>query len=323
MTHDEIKKAIERNIHWKKELNWSYADVIPALNSRNVQVESPDFVKEVANFQRLKGVKDDGILGPATYQLMIKKESSTKEQALKLIVDKTIAKESGGRYDAMNLDGEFAGKFDKVWIERHSRKHPASGTCHIGLSFGIIQFTQDGGSLGKLLRKCAQANPERFKQVFGPTWDQLLSVLTAEGKSGFAQLKLRGPRVQQIPITTATGVLERKDIWEKPWTDKFKAFGGIPEFQAMQRELAIEEYLVPILPTLKEKGWFSEKAVAAAFDGSVHRGVAGMKSALNSTKAKDEKGALQELASRDPRRATIINDAGLSWNRWAGWDFMG
>lgn len=323
MTHDEIKKAIERNIHWKKELNWSYADVIPALNNRNVQVESPDFVKEVVKFQRTKGIKDDGVLGPATYQMMIDRKPSGKEAAIKLIVDKTIAKESGGRYDAMNLDGEFAGKFDKVWLQRHGRKHPASGVCHIGLSFGIIQFTQDGGSLGKLLRKCAQANPERFKQVFGPTWQQLLSVVAAEGKSGFANLKLRGVRVQQVPVQTSTGVLELKDIWEKPWTDKFKAFGAIPEFQAQQRELAVEEYLIPILPILKEKGWLSEKSVAAAFDGAVHRGVSGMKSFLKSAKSKDEKTALQELASRDPRRASIINDSSLSWDRWAGWGFMG
>lgn len=319
---EQTEKAIERNIYWKEQLGWSYGDLARAFGARNLNVETSLFVREVKDFQKRKGLSPDGILGPATYRYVTDSLMTDKDRAIQKIVDCTIARESGGNYAAMNLDGEFKGKFDRVWLERHGKKHPASGKCHIGLSFGIIQFTQDGGSLGKLLQRAAKKNPDRFKQVFGPTWQELLEVVTTPGKSGFSQRKLRGPRVRKVRVPIDENEMAERDLWEKPWTDKFKRFGKIPEFQAVQRELAIEEYLLPILPTLKEKGWLSEKAVAVAFDGAVHSGVGGMRSVLNSLASTNEKEALEELASKNSRRASVINDNDLSYSEWDGWNYL-
>lgn len=319
---DKTQKIIDRNKHWQKQLNWNYGDLMKAFNvSHQINVESAEFVKLVKQFQARKGLSEDGILGPGTYSIIVESLLTPKDLAVMKAISHTISHESGGSYSSMNLDGEFRGRFDKVWLERHGTKHPASGKIHIGLSFGIIQFTQDGGSLGLLLRESAKRNPDKFKRIFGSSWDVLLDVLTSPGQSGLASRRLRGPRVREIPVRIGD-TMAAKDIWEKPWTDAFKRFGEDPEFQAVQRELAVREYLVPILPRLKELGLVSEKAVAAAFDGSVHRGVGGFRTLLNRiAKGKNTTPEILEaLAKVNNRFANIINNNSLSHGEWAGWE---
>jgi hypothetical protein len=214
----------------------------------------------------------------------------------------------------MNKDGEFRGLFDD---------HRAEGKIHIGLSFGILQFTQDGGSLGKLLKRCAKANPEKFKSIFGPTWDQLLTTLNRSGPSGFETGARRGPRVKKVPVhNPATDREDFIDIWERPWTDKFEEFAKVPEFQAIQRELAEEDYLEPILPVLRDLDLESERMVAAAFSGSIHRGPNGMEGFIRrrwKDAGDDEAAVLREMARVDSNRFESFLDT-LTMKRWDGWD---
>ena len=45
-----------------------------------------------------------------------------------------------------------------------------------GVSYGILQWTQKSGSLGRLLRQMAAADPLAFGRFFGASWARLLDV---------------------------------------------------------------------------------------------------------------------------------------------------
>ncbi|MFN7145506.1 MAG: hypothetical protein ACK4YP_17155, partial [Myxococcota bacterium] len=45
-----------------------------------------------------------------------------------------------------------------------------------GVSYGILHWTQNSGSLGRLLRAMAAAAPADFARVFGPSWRRVLDV---------------------------------------------------------------------------------------------------------------------------------------------------
>ena len=49
---------------------------------------------------------------------------------------------------------------------------------HHGLSWGIVQFTQRGGMLGRVL-EAASRRDRPVPQVFGPASDELVRVTTA------------------------------------------------------------------------------------------------------------------------------------------------
>lgn len=318
MLDEKTEEKVKKNLYWQEELGWDLGTICKALNTTRIStVESASFVKRVKNWQRAQGLVSDGIVGPNTWREMILATLTDKERAVRKIMEPTIGKESGGRYWAMNRDGEFRGLF---------KNHRAEGKIHIGLSFGILQFTQDGGSLGKLLQRCAKKNPDRFKSIFGPTWDQLLGVLTRPGDSGLETGKLRGPRVHPVPVYNPTTDREDFiDIWEKPWTDKFDEFGRVPEFQAVQRELAVEDYLEPILPVVEDLGFESERMVAAAFSGSIHRGPGGMEGFIRRRYANagaDERAVLREMARVDDRYESFLDDESLSWSKWKGWNYF-
>lgn len=76
-------------------------------------------------------------------------------------------------FGSRNTDQEFVGrKFGKRGIEkRYSR------IVHIGLSYGYIQYTQDGGGLGKLLTRMRAKDRQVFDQYF-PNPQALLELTT-------------------------------------------------------------------------------------------------------------------------------------------------
>jgi hypothetical protein len=320
---DEHMKIVDRNRHWRDTVPWNLGAIVEALHlDANVDVESKLFINKVRQFQGQNGLKDDGILGPKTHELIVKSLLTDIEDSIEKIISATIIKESGGRYDAMNLDGEFKGLFDRAWQSRHSRNHPASGKVHIGLSFGIIQFTQDGGALGKFLQACAQRDKDRFIRIVGPTWMELLEVTTRKGPSGLSTGSLRGPRVEKVRVRLDDEEMVVADLWEHPWTSVFRKIGNDPVFQSVQRELALSEYLRPILPFLKERGLVSEKSVAVGFDLAVHRGVGGARNFIrNNTSLDDtELAALDKLAKVNVRSGKIVKDSSLTMGAWGGFD---
>jgi hypothetical protein len=319
----EFFRVLDRNRHWRSKIPWNLSYIIQALNLQpNVDVESKIFIDALKSFQRAKGLTSDGILGPATYGEIINTLGFSQDPFSKIIAA-TIAKESGGKYDAMNLDGEFRGRFDAAWQRQHGKPHPASGKIHIGLSFGIIQFTQDGGSLGQMLRAFAKKNEEKFKRIVGPTWQELLSVTCASGRSGLESGSARSARVQKVKIKTGQGELELKDLWEEPWISVFKRLGNDPEFNQVQDSLAVDLYLTPISKFLKDSGLTSELSVASGFDLSVHRGVGGARSYIRARLvANDEQATMRNIAKDNSRTKSILDSSGLSFKEWEGWSKM-
>jgi hypothetical protein len=176
------------------------------------------------------------------------------------IVDHIAPFESSGDYGAINPDGEFAGRF--------GTNHPAYGRYHVGLSYGIIQFTQDSGALGQLLVMMRDRDGAEFARCFGPDADRLIEVTTATGPSSSESPDGRSARVQ--PVAGA-------DLWVEPWSSRFRAAGSVESFKAAQRELAAKAYLDPML---QFAGWMrldTERALTIVIDRAVQMGVGGAK----------------------------------------------
>ena len=156
-----------------------------------------------------------------------------------------------------------------------------------GVSYGILQWTQKSGSLGKLLRHMAAADPVAFGRFFGPSWAKLLDV------TGRASLE------------AVDGVV----LWAEPWVSRFVAAGRWPAFQQAQASLAAEsEYMAGAVEIARTLGVASERALTLYYNRTVHQGSAG------------ELGPAQRLASwyaEDPtRRPAAPNDV-VAQYAWA------
>ena len=204
------------------------------------------------------------------------------EQPLTIDVRRTVIEhiarnESGrARYSAINADGEFRGVF--------GREHPAYQRYHIGLSYGIVQFTQDSGGLGQLLVMMRERDAARFNQVFGEHADELIQVTSASGPSSANSPGGRGARVQ--PIGGA-------DLWEEPWLTRFRQAGEHVPFQAAQNELANNMFLEPMLHFAGWLGLNTDRALTMVIDRAVQLGRGGARRWII-----DAVGPVQTLAQR-------------------------
>lgn len=312
------KEKIELNEKFQSDIGWNRSDVMQAVgpSNLNICVNSERFIKLVTRFQKKRGLKPDGLVGPNTWEAIVKSNMSPKERAIKKIIEPTVKKESGkDSYWAMNKNGEFRGLFEG---------HRAEGKVHVGLSFGFIQFTQDSGSLGKLLMRACNENESKFEKVFGSTYKQLVYVTNKDGPSGMeitrngydGEYPVRGPRVKPVPVVNYQGYKTKVDIWESPWTERFEKFGKDPQFQVIQRELAVESYLEPVLSFLSSNNMTSEKEVAAGFSASVHRGPAGAKNFIEYCQFD-----LDIMAKKDDRYDVFVHSELVTDKRWEGWKY--
>jgi hypothetical protein len=178
----------------------------------------------------------------------------------KLRIIERVAKAESGRdtYSAINADGEFEGRFGK--------KHPAYQRYHIGLSFGIIQFTQDSGNLARLLTLMRQRDAAEFDRIFGPKAADLLAVTGAPGPPSAEVKGGRSARVQPV---------DGADLWEEPWLSRFRQAGKHRPFQAAQNELAATLFLDPMLRFAGWLGLDTERALSVVVDRGVQMGVGG------------------------------------------------
>jgi hypothetical protein len=171
----------------------------------------------------------------------------TIPEKFKLVSVVARSESGGGRdgYAAVNADGEF-----------NDPAHPAYHRTHVGLSWGLVQFTQRSGMLGQVLRACQRRDPETFAGTFGPAADELLAVTTA--------------RSEEERLGPVGGSL----LWQGDWVARFRAAGQVPAFQAAQNEVAIEGFLDPNLPFARWLGWVTDRALAILYDRCVHMGSA-------------------------------------------------
>jgi hypothetical protein len=175
------------------------------------------------------------------------------------ILEQIAPFESGpAGYAAINADGEFEGRF--------GNNHPAHQRWHVGLSYGVIQFTQDSGSLGRLLQMMQGRDAAEFARIFGPQADELVRVANAAGPSSADSPGGRSARVQ--PVGGA-------DLWREPWLARFRQAAAHVPFQAAQNELAATLYLEPMLRFAAWLGLDTDRALAMVVDRSVQMGVGG------------------------------------------------
>jgi hypothetical protein len=180
----------------------------------------------------------------------------------KRIIERIAKFESGrDRYSAINPDGEYEGRF--------GTSHPAYHRYHVGLSYGLIQFTQDSGLLGRLLVMMRDRDGQAFSQTFGgdpKILKQLIDVTTAEGTPSRKAPNGRSQRVQ--PVGGA-------DLWREPWLSRFRQAGQHVPFQAAQNQLAAESFLDPMLKFAGWMGLDTERALAMAVDRAIQMGGGG------------------------------------------------
>ncbi|MED5431760.1 MAG: chitosanase, partial [Pseudomonadota bacterium] len=173
------------------------------------------------------------------------------------LIEWVASLESGEpRYAAINPDGEFKGRF--------GRDHPYYQRAHMGLSYGIVPFTQDSGTLGQLLSAMHQRDGAYFETVFGPDWQELLQVTNASGPGSLENDNGRSARVQPVA---------GDDLWENGWLERFRLAGAHPPFQAAQNQLAAELFLEPALALAQHLGLASQRGVAMLYDRCAQMGV--------------------------------------------------
>lgn len=151
------------------------------------------------------------------------------------------------RYAALNADGEYKGRFGP--------NDPAYHHHHIGLSFGVVQFTQESGDLGRLLVLMKQRDEVAFARIFGEHADELIAVTTAADPPSSESPDGRSARTQ--PVAGA-------DVWEDKWLGRFRAAGAEPAFQAAQNELASALFIDPMVRFAGDLGLDTDRALAIA-----------------------------------------------------------
>ncbi len=147
----------------------------------------------------------------------------------KRVLAATIKSESSGNYAAVNPNADGA-----------------------GLSFGLIQWAQRPGSLGNLLAAFWAKDPARFKAVFGPDSNELL---TTTKKGGV------------VPVAGAY-------LWQEPWLSRFKQAGADPVFRQVQDDLILNgSYMQDAIAASRILGGPpTERGMALLFDVSVNQG---------------------------------------------------
>jgi hypothetical protein len=133
-----------------------------------------------------------------------------------------------------------------------------------GLSFGILQWTQASGNLGKLLATMYAMDPAAFVQIFGSLWQALLAATAP-----------RGPR-------SVGGA----HLWQEPWATRFRQAGNHPAFQRAQEPLAqTDQHMQAALAVACTLGVMTERSMANFFDTAVQQGTNGGRTIAENSKA--------------------------------------
>src|SRR5690606_35280369 len=158
--------------------------------------------------------------------------------------------ESGAAgYSAINADSEY-----------NDPSHPAYRRYHIGLSWGLIQFTQRSGSLGRVLQAIRRREAtladlpaeHRFDALFGPGADELLRVTTDSD-----------PERRVAAVGGAR-------LWEPVWVERFRAAGRVPHVMWSQNEIALTDYFDPNIRSAEWLGFDTARSLAMLVDRCIH-----------------------------------------------------
>jgi murein DD-endopeptidase MepM/ murein hydrolase activator NlpD len=251
---------------------------------------TPPAKKGSRSSRKLSDVKSDlqERLGKEAHVVQFGGVKLTPNEKKQIVAAVAVCEMNGDGFGSINSDQEFVG-----------RKYGAKGIgglsysriVHIGLSYGVIQYTQDGGSLGALLSKMKAKNSSKFIEIFGDgdaaIADSLIT-LTTDGRPDLASNgevpmsgqeywnKIRkkpegkeltklanGPTQSDLPVSreirgkrvqpiSAQKGQTATDIWTGTWKDRFLAAGEVLDFQEVQMEFAVDRYFNHILPLAKK-----------------------------------------------------------------------
>ena len=155
-----------------------------------------------------------------------------------------------------------------------------------GVSYGILQWTQKSGSLGRLLRAMAASDPVAFGRFFGASWAKLLDV------TGRASLE----------------AVDGVSLWAEPWVSRFATAGRWPAFQQVQARVAAEsEYMAGAVEIARLLGVSTERAMVLYYNRTVHQGSSG---ALGPAKR------LVAWYAEDPRRRPAVPNDVVAQYAW-------
>lgn len=178
------------------------------------------------------------------------------------------------RAPAVRHAGEQAQrKFERLisdWVPTLLRKTSAhEGTYtsvqrnidHQGVSYGILQWTQLGGGLYRVLSRMRAADPTTFDHLFGP--GSGLGAGAADRMMAVVQAKSLAP-------------VDGANLWDSPWLGAFRAAGAHPPFQnAQDREAATSEYMRAAVKIARLLGVRTERALVLFYNRTVHQGAEG------------------------------------------------
>jgi hypothetical protein len=226
----------------------------PSTPSAPPAAESPDGVGEGRDPDYQEEVGEEELLpvGSASRALaMVALDIPEKVRLLRVVA---VPESGRAGYSAINPDNEY-----------NDPGHPAYRSYHIGLSWGLIQFTQRSGSLGRVLRAAKRREEaltdlpaeHRFAALFGPDWEELLRITNASEADA-----------RVAPVGGAT-------LWEPAWTARFRAAGAVPYITYAQNEVAITQYVDPVLPVAGWLGFNTPRSLAMLVDRCIHMGVGG------------------------------------------------
>lgn len=259
----------------------------PASYSK--KIDKTKHSKKTSKIEEVKKQMKDSLKEP--HVIALNGVKLTENEKRQIVASVAICEMNGDGFGSINADQEFRGR---KWGEK-GIETGYSRIVHIGLSYGVIQYIQDGDSLGKVLTKMYEKNQARFIEIFGGGDKQIaesLVELTTKGHpsvrgtpsahdsglkywqtikktdSGIEIKKLsitdededkksdlpvskeiRGIHVQPLVPKQGEAAI---DIWTGVWKERFLAAGKEPAFQEVQLDVAVEDYLKPVLPRAKE-----------------------------------------------------------------------
>ena len=120
-----------------------------------------------------------------------------------------------------------------------------------GLAWGILQWTQASGNLGRLLASMATTDAATFSRIFGLSSRDLLAATATPG------------------LRSVGGA----HLWDEPWLSRFRAAGSHLPFRAVQDRFAVgDQHMQAALKAARAIGVVTERSVAVAFDTAVQQG---------------------------------------------------
>lgn len=220
--------------------------------------------KAVQTFQREHGIEVDGIIGPQTQEALfggkvVGKTINLKPQPTRQYINQVlfggqevydeldgvvsaVSAGEGSRFDALNLNVDGA-----------------------GLSFGILQWAQNPGSLYRLLSAMEKADRKKFVEILGEGSEQVATELLSKTRGGGKRLPL----------------------WNQVWAARFKKAGQDPELQRVQRQVARQDMLDRLRDgyhrypeNFKKDGKIAQKALVMMADVGNQAGPGGLRQAL-------------------------------------------